>query len=332
MKPSLVIMAAGMGSRYGGLKQIDSVGPHGERIIDYSMFDAIRAGFGKIVFIIRRDIEQAFREAIEPVWSGRIPIEYVFQEIDSVPVGTIFPENRRKPWGTGHAILCCRDVVHESFGVINADDFYGRDAFEKLFHGLSGAANASTYMLVGYKLINTLSPHGSVSRGVCETGPDGFLNKIIEKSKLNMLGGELWSVESGGNVPIRPDTVVSMNMWGFTPEVFDALESAFSTFLSRCVDDVHAEFFIPSVIDAMINSHLAQVKVAMTDAGWMGLTYPDDRDAVRSGIEALIVAGDYPSPLWPVAEMEGGGIFDHDGKKENTRQIYRQSHQPRNAG
>jgi len=299
MKPSLVIMAAGMGSRYGGLKQIDPVGPGGERIIDYSLYDAIRAGFGKVVFIIRRDIEKDFRETMEPGFAGRIPVEYVFQDTESIPRGFRVPESRRKPWGTGHAVLCCRDVVGEPFGVINADDFYGRDAFARLADGLAACANVpSTYMLVGYKLINTLSPHGSVSRGICEVAENGMLRGIHEKTKIIIDQGSVVSVEEGGRLPLAPDAVASMNMWGFTPGVFDDLESAFSSFLRQRGEDVASEFFIPSAVDAMLSSGKAKVNVARTTSCWMGLTYPDDRDAVRKGVASLIEAGEYPRSLW----------------------------------
>lgn len=300
MKPTLVIMAAGMGSRYGGLKQIDSIGPSGERIIDYSLFDAARAGFGKVVFIIRRDIEKAFREAIEPGLAGHLPIEYVFQERDALPQGFKVPEGRTKPWGTGHAILCCRDVVREPFGVINADDFYGRDAFVQLAEALRECARRpSTYALVGYLVANTLSPHGSVSRGVCDVTADGKLIGVVETAKIEWDNEKIVSVEPNHRVSLSPETVVSMNMWGFTPELFAALEKAFIRFLTLHGHEPTSEFYIPSVIDAMLKERQAEVKVAQTAARWMGMTYPDDREAVRSGVEMLVKAGEYSSPLWP---------------------------------
>lgn len=299
MKPTLVVMAAGMGSRYGGLKQIDSVGPAGERIIDYSIYDAIQAGFGKIVFIIRRDIERAFRDAMEPAVAGRIPVQYVFQELNAVPPGFHVPETRSKPWGTGHALLCCRDAVNEPFGVINADDFYGRDSYMKLVEGLRARPSVDrSYVLVGYQLINTLSPHGSVSRGVCHVTRDGWLKGMEEKTKLTLDGEGIWSEEGERRVLLTPETVVSMNMWGFGPGVFDALEQAFAQFLVQRGGDPRAEFFIPSVMDAMIRDGKAEVNVVRTASRWLGLTYPDDREAVRSGLASLIEAGEYPSPLW----------------------------------
>jgi len=299
MKPSLVVMAAGMGSRYGGLKQIDSIGPSGERIIDYSLFDAARSGFGKVVFIIRRDIEKAFREAIEPGLSGHLPIEYVFQEIDALPQGFHVPEGRTKPWGTGHAILCCRDVVNEPFGVINADDFYGRDAFTQLAKGLRECATKpSTYVLVGYHVVNTLSLHGSVSRGVCDVSEDAKLLRVDEKTRIQWDQGKIVSIERDQNISLSPETVVSMNMWGFTPGLFDGLEKSFVDFLSLHAREPKSEFYIPSVIDAMLKEGQVEVKVAQTAAHWMGMTYPEDREAVRSGVEALVKAGEYTSPLW----------------------------------
>ena len=316
MKPTLVIMAAGMGSRYGGLKQIDSVGPGGERIIDYSLYDAARAGFGKVVFIIRRDIEKAFRDAIEPGLAGHLPIEYVFQERDVLPPGIRVPQERTKPWGTGHAILCCREVVREPFGVINADDFYGRDAFVRLAEALQGCARrSSTYALVGYRVANTLSLHGSVSRGICVVSNDGKLVGITEKASIEWDHDAIVSVEEKRRIPLSPETVVSMNMWGFTPDIFTALEIAFVRFLTAHGHERSSEFFIPSVIDGMIQQNKAEVMVTPTDACWMGMTYPDDRDAVRSGVEALVMKGEYPCPLWPGgATQTARGIDHHDGK------------------
>jgi hypothetical protein len=299
MKPALVIMAAGMGSRYGGLKQIDTVGPGGERIIDYSLYDAVQSGFGKIVFIIRREIESEFRAAIEPSIRGRIPVEYVYQDLQKVPPGFRVPENRTKPWGTGHAILCCRDTLHEPFGVINADDFYGRDACARLAEGLRARdPNDTRYVLIGYTLANTLSPHGSVSRGICEVGEGGWLRDIKEKAKIFCDKDRIWYEENGTNVPLPPDAHVSMNMWGFTPSVFQALESGFRDFLDLKGGELTSEFFIPSAVDAMLRGNQASVNVIPTSSRWMGLTYPEDRDAVRSGVAALVEAGVYPSPLW----------------------------------
>ncbi len=331
MKPTLVIMAAGMGSRYGGLKQIDPVGPGGERIIDYSLFDAIGAGFGKVVFIIRRDIEKDFREAIEPGLDGRIPVEYVFQESSTaMPRGMAVPVGRTKPWGTGHAILCCRDVVHEPFGVINADDFYGRDGFDRLARGLASSAHEPLRcLLVGYRLGNTLSPHGSVSRGVCRVGQDGRLMDIIEKTRiLHDDRGSIVSVEHDAVRLMSPDDIVSMNMWGFHPEIFPELDAAFSRFIADLGGATGPEFFISSFIDIMIKQNKVEVMVVPTSARWMGMTYPEDRETVCSGVASLIQAGQYSSPLWPDdASPSAGGLMQHDGKTEKARDLYSQPHQ-----
>lgn len=299
MKPTLVVMAAGMGSRYGGLKQIDPVGPAGEIVIDYSVFDAIRAGFGKVVFVIRRDIEQAFREVIEPHFAGRVPMEFVFQEMDKIPAGFQVPADRKKPWGTGHAILCCRDVVKEPFAVINADDFYGRDAFDKLAVLLKGRDVAKReYILIGYQLVNTLSEHGAVSRGVCTIDAAGRLQTVVERTHIVREGGAIHAEDQGQKIPLTGDTVVSMNMWGFTPALFPQLEQAFRAFLTRSGGELKAEFFIPTIVDGLLREGRAVADVVTTSAVWLGMTYPADRDAVRAGIQALIAKGDYKSPLW----------------------------------
>ena len=292
-------MAAGMGSRYGGLKQIDPVGPAGEIVIDYSVFDAIRAGFGKVVFVIRRDIEQAFREVIEPHFAGRVPMEFVFQEMDKIPAGFRVPADRKKPWGTGHAILCCRDVVNEPFAVINADDFYGRDAFDKLAVLLQGRdVTKGSYVLIGYQLANTLSEHGAVSRGVCTIDAAGHLQGVVERTHIVREGGAIHAEDQGQKIPLTEGTVVSMNMWGFTPALFPQLESAFRTFLEQKGGEAKSEFFIPTIVDGLLRERQVVVDVATTHAVWLGMTYPADRDAVRNGIQALIHKGDYKSPLW----------------------------------
>lgn len=299
MKPTLVVMAAGMGSRYGGLKQIDPVGPLGERIIDYSLYDAARAGFGKIVFIIRKNIERDFRGAIEPGIAGRLSVEYVFQELTAIPPAFRAPESRSKPWGTGHAILCCRDAVNEPFGVINADDFYGRDAYVRLARGLAAGRSADdAYVLVGYDLANTLSPHGSVSRGVCELDEDGRLVSMEEKTHITRENTKIVSREGDRRIPLAPETTVSMNMWGFKPGVFAKLEASFERFLQARGTELKSEFYIPSAVDAMLSNNDIQVHVTRTSARWMGMTYPEDRAIVCAGVASLIEAGDYSSPLW----------------------------------
>lgn len=299
MKPTLVVMAAGMGSRYGGLKQIDPIGPAGEIVIDYSVFDALRAGFGKVVFVIRRDIEAPFREVVEPHVRGRIAFDYAFQELGAVPGGRRPPEGRTKPWGTGQAILCCREVVREPFAVINADDFYGRDAFLQLGAWLSSVDPASSrFALVGYNLANTLSEHGSVSRGICDIDANGRLQGVVERTKIARQGGAIVAETESGAQALADDTPVSMNMWGFTPALFPALGAMFEAFLATRGGELKSEFYIPGVVDSMIREGRATVEVLQTSATWLGMTYPEDKPLVRAGIAAKIVSGEYPSPLW----------------------------------
>lgn len=298
MQPTLVVMAAGMGSRYGGLKQIDPIGPNGEIVIDYSVFDALRAGFGRVVFIIRRDIEQAFREAVEPHFRGRVAVDYAFQALDDVPRGFSVPEGRQKPWGTGHAIRACRELVREPFAVINADDFYGRDAFQRLADALrANSPSAPNYVLVGYGLENTLSEHGSVSRGVCDVR-EGHLRRVTERTHIERKGADIVADVEGTLVPLAANTVVSMNMWGFTPALFPQLEKAFVHFLQASGHQLKTEMYIPSVVDGLISGGEARVTVVPTSARWLGMTYPEDKPLVRAGIQALIKTGEYPAKLW----------------------------------
>lgn len=298
MKPTLVVMAAGMGSRYGGLKQIDPIGPNGEIVIDYSVFDAMRAGFGKVVFIIRRDIEQAFKEVVESHIKGRIPIAYTFQALDDLPAGFRVPEGRQKPWGTAHAIRTCRDAVREPFAVINADDFYGRDSFAALARVLAQRrVDERRYVLVGFGLANTLSEHGAVSRGVCEI-KDGRLVRVTERTKIERQGGPIMVDVDGRLEPLAEDTVVSMNMWGFTPALFPQLEAAFIAFLKEHGQQLKSECYIPSVVDGLIKQGEATTDVVNTAARWLGMTYTEDKPIVREGIRALIAAGEYPAKLW----------------------------------
>lgn len=298
MKPTLVVMAAGMGSRYGGLKQIDPIGPNGEIVIDYSVFDAIRAGFGKVVFIIRRDIEQAFKEVVESHLKGRIPVAYTFQALEDLPAGFRVPEGRQKPWGTAHAIRTCRDVVREPFAVINADDFYGRDSFAALARVLvQRRVEERRYVLVGFDLANTLSEHGAVSRGVCEI-KDGRLVRVTERTKIERQGGPIMVDVDGRLETLAEDTVVSMNMWGFTPALFPQLEAAFVAFLQEQGQQLKSECYIPSVVDRLIKQGDATTDVVNTAARWLGMTYTEDKPIVREGIRALIAAGEYPEKLW----------------------------------
>lgn len=298
MKPTLVIMAAGMGSRYGGLKQIDPVGPHGEIVIDYSVFDAMRAGFGKVVFIIRRDIEQAFREAVEPHFKGRIPLDYAFQALDDLPSGFTVPEGRQKPWGTAHAIRACRQVIREPFGVINADDFYGRDAYAALAGVLTQRrVDEARYALVGFRIANTLSEHGAVSRGVCRV-QDGRLGGVTERTHIERRQGVVQYQADGRWHDLAEHAVVSMNMWGFTPALFPQLEEVFTRFLRESGSQVKSECYIPSVVDQLITGGQAVVDVVETSSRWLGMTYPEDKPLVKAGIQALIDAGEYPAQLW----------------------------------
>jgi hypothetical protein len=298
MKPTLVVMAAGMGSRYGGLKQIDPIGPNGEIVIDYSVFDALRAGFGKVVFIIRRDIEAAFKEVVESHLKGRIPVAYTFQSLEDLPAGFAVPAGRQKPWGTAHAIRTCREVVREPFGVINADDFYGRDSFAALARALLRRRNEErSYVLVGFGLANTLSEHGAVSRGVCDVR-NGQLIQVTERTKIERRGGPIVADVDGQMVPLAEDTVVSMNMWGFTPALFPQLESSFVRFLQEQGAQLKSECYIPSVVDGLLKRGEATTEVVNTSSRWLGMTYTEDKPIVRDGIRALIAQGEYPERLW----------------------------------
>jgi len=296
-KPTLLVLAAGMGSRYGGLKQIDPVGPAGEAIIDYSIYDALRAGFGKIVFVIRHDIERAFREAIGSKFEKRAPVEYVFQELDKVPAGFTIPANRQKPWGTGHAILMGADVIREPFAAINADDFYGA-ASHKILHDHL-VSDSRDYSMVGFALRNTLSEHGTVSRGVCACDSNGYLKTIAEFTKVERDGAGAKGVdETGVARKLTGDEIVSMNLWGFPPTLFGHLHEMFADFLEERGSDARAEFYIPSAINALITSGKARLKVLQTPDSWFGITYRQDQPHVAASIRALVARGDYPSPLW----------------------------------
>lgn len=291
MQPTLLVLAAGMGSRYGGLKQIEPVGPGGETIIDYSVYDAIRAGFGKLVFVIRREIEKPFREIIGSRFEKRMPVEYVFQQLDEMPPGFSVPQERSKPWGTGHAVLVAEPVVHEPFAAINADDFYGRNSFHVLADYLM--ARPHDYAMVGFQLANTLSEHGAVSRGVCECDADGFLRAITELTNIARRGG---SVRAGERT-LSGEEIVSMNCWGFTTGIFPQLRERFIGFLRAHGADPNTEFFIPTVVNELIASHQAKVKVLRTNASWLGVTYKADKPRVAEGIRRLVASGEYPERL-----------------------------------
>ncbi len=299
MKPTLFVLAAGMGSRYGGLKQLDGLGPNGETIMDYSIFDAIRGGFGKVVFVIRKDFEQDFRDKILSKYESRIPVELVFQSIDDLPAGFSVPEERTKPWGTNHAVLMGKDVIKEPFAVINADDFYGQDSFAVLGKWLT-QANGTTghYSMVGFRVANTLSESGTVARGVCATA-DRKLTDVVERTEVMRVEGKVsYKDEQGNWVAIADETPVSMNMWGFTPDYFRHSEDMFVDFLKENIHNPKSEFFIPLVVNNLINSGTARVKVLDTTSKWFGVTYAEDRQGVVDKIQALVDAGEYPGQLF----------------------------------
>lgn len=301
MKPTLFVLAAGMGSRYGGLKQLDGLGPNGETIMDYSIFDAIRGGFGKIVFVIRKDFEKDFREKILSKYENHIPVELVFQSVDKLPAGFTCPEGRVKPWGTNHAVLMGKEVINEPFAVINADDFYGRDSFAVLGRWLSelpeGAKNR--YCMVGFRVGNTLSESGTVARGICSTNDEGCLTTVVERTEIMRVDGKVcYKDEQGAWVAVDDNTSVSMNMWGFTPDYFKYSEDFFIDFLKNNLDNLKAEYFIPLMVNKLINEGTATVKVLDTTSKWFGVTYAADRQGVVDKIQSLVDAGEYPSKLF----------------------------------
>lgn len=302
VKPTLLILAAGMGSRYGGLKQLDAMGPSGEVVLDYSVYDAIRAGFGKVVFVIRRDFEELFRTQIGAKFEGRIAVEYAFQDINDLPAGFTVPEGRTKPWGTAHALLSAANVVNEPFLMINADDFYGQDAYKKIAADLVQPRpndGKSHWSMVGFYLKNTLSDHGSVSRGVCTRDAGGMLTTVLEMTKIfkHGDGAENREVE-GAHVPLTGDEVVSMNFFGFTPDIFPQLRKAFVSFLEKRGTELKSECYVPAEVDALIHAGKAEVRVLETTGKWFGVTYPDDKAEVVASIRRLIDAGEYPPSLW----------------------------------
>ena len=285
MKPTLLLLAAGMGSRYGGLKQLDGLGPHGETIMDYSIYDAIQAGIGKIVFVIRKDFEEQFREKVLSKYEGHIPAELVFQGIDALPKGFTVPEGREKPWGTNHAVLMAKDVINEPFCVINCDDFYNRDCFKVIGKYLAdlpeGAKN--DYAMVGFRVGNTLSENGTVSRGVCSTNKEGNLTTVVERTKIERRDGKVQYLDDNGSwVTVDDNTPVSMNVWGFTPDYLDYSEEYFKEFLSdpRNMENKKSEYFIPMMVNKLITDGTATVKVLDTTSTWFGVTYPEDREGV----------------------------------------------------
>lgn len=303
MKPTLLLLAAGMGSRYGGLKQLDGLGPNGETIMDYSIYDAIKAGFGKIVFVIRKDFEQDFRDKILSKYEGHIPAELCFQSLEDLPEGFSVPEGRVKPWGTNHAVLMAKDIIKEPFCVINCDDFYNRDAFQVIGKFLSELPEGSQnkYAMVGFRVGNTLSENGTVARGICSKDADENLTTVVERTEIMRVNGPVcYKDEQGEWVAVEDNTPVSMNMWGFTPDYFKYSEQYFIEFLQKNIDNPKAEFYIPSVINEMIHKGTATVKVLDTTSKWFGVTYAADRPAVVAKFAELHDKGEYPDQLFSI--------------------------------
>lgn len=299
MKPTLLVLAAGMGSRYGGLKQLDGLGPHGETIMDYSIYDAMQSGFGKVVFVIRKDIEAEFREKILSKYEGHIPVDVVFQAIDDLPEGFVCPEGRSKPWGTNHAVMMAAGAINEPFAVINADDFYGRDAFEVVARELADA-KPGKYCLVGFRVGNTMSPNGSVARGVCETDVDGMLTSIAERKDIayDADGSIVFTDENGVKCRLEPQTPVSMNLWGLTPDYFELSKREFADYLKANISNPKAEMTIPDCMDGLIKNGDATVKVLDTVSRWFGVTYAGDRPGVVEKFAELHREGLYPEKMF----------------------------------
>jgi NDP-sugar pyrophosphorylase family protein len=302
MKPTLLILAAGMGSRYGGLKQLDAMGPAGEVVMDYSVFDAIRAGFGKVVFVIRREFEEEFRTRIGARFESRIQVDYAFQDLHDLPEPFRVPKGRVKPWGTAHAVLAARDLIAEPFLMINADDFYGRDAFQIIAEDLMNPRpedGLEHYSMVGFLLKNTLSDHGSVARGVCRVGADGMLETVSEMTKIFRVPGGAENREDPEHpVALSGGEVVSMNFFGFTTGIFGRLDEAFRVFLEQHGGEQGSECYVPRVVDQLIRDGAARVRVLQSSGKWFGVTYPEDKAEVVSAIQELIAAGEYPASLW----------------------------------
>ena len=300
IKPTLLVLAAGMGSRYGSLKQMDGVGPNGEAIIDYSVYDAIRAGFGKVVFVIRHSFEADFKEVFNAErFGGKIEVEYVFQELDYLPEGFTLPEGRVKPWGTNHAVMMAAKAINEPFAVINADDFYGRTAYATISDYLKELADSEgRYCMVGYQVSKTLSENGTVSRGVCTVDEEGNLRGMVERTQIERVDGTIVFHDGGADEPLAEDTPVSMNLFGFTPDYFRHSEAYFKEFLPANIDNLKAEFFIPLMVNKVINDGTATMRVLKTTSDWFGVTYKEDKPMLMAKIEELIEAGEYPRNLW----------------------------------
>ena len=300
VKPTLLVLAAGMGSRYGALKQMDGVGPNNEAIIDYSIYDAIRAGFGKVVFVIRHSFAEDFCEVFNKErFGGRIEVEYVYQELDKLPEGFSLPADRVKPWGTNHAVMMAADVINEPFAVINADDFYGRDGYAVIGNYLSELAGSEgKYCMVGYEVSKTLSENGTVSRGVCTVNSEGNLEGMVERTKIERVDGTIVFHDLGDPQPLEENTPVSMNLFGFTPDYFRHSEAFFKEFLAANIDNLKSEFFIPLMVNKVITEGTATMRVLSTTAKWFGVTYKEDKPQLMAKLEELIEAGEYPRDLW----------------------------------
>lgn len=299
MSTTLVVLAAGMGSRYGGLKQIDPIGPNGEIILELSVFDAIAAGFDHVVFIIKKEIEEDFKQAIGNRISEHVKVDYVFQQLDKLPEGYSVPEGRVKPWGTAHALLCCKEVLDGPFAVINADDYYGQACFKELAHFLKHEAVDHHYGMVGYLLKNTLTDHGSVARGQCIV-EDGQLVNVIERTRIEKRDGRIQYFLDEQWHDLTEDTLVSMNMWAFAPSIIEEIEKRFSRFLDTTVveNPLKGEMYIPNVVGELLQEKLADVKMMQSHDKWYGVTYQEDKEGVKAGIRSLIEQGCYPQPLW----------------------------------
>src|ERR1700760_2604322 len=294
MQPTLLILAAGMASRYGSMKQIQGFGPNGETIMDYSIYDAIRAGFTKVVFIIRKDFADDFKNIFEPKLKGKVATDYVYQDLHAFTGDFAVPAERTKPWGTAHAVLCAKDAVKEPFAVINADDFYGRDAFEKAYGFLTKGVNPKTYCIIGYELAKTLSDNGTVSRGGCRGGGDDNLVSIAERTKIYEEGGKITYEEGDKKFEVPFDSKVSMNFWGFAPSVFPYTQKIFGEFLQEQGSNPKAEFFIPIIGDKLIREGKGNIRVIPTSSQWFGVTYKEDAPGVQASLNALIEKGEYP--------------------------------------
>lgn len=298
MKPTLVILAAGMGSRYGGLKQLDEVGPNGEAIIDYSLYDAIRAGFGKVVFVIRADFAEAFKERFEPKLKGRIEVEYVYQSIDKIPSGFDIHPEREKPWGTSHALMMAETVVKEPMAVINADDFYGSKAYQVMADFLTSSTDENEYSMIGYNLSSTLSEYGFVSRGVCNTDENGNLTSIVETVKIKRDGEDIFFYDNDERFKLEENTPVSMNFWGLKPNVFGYLQKGIREFLSENGNKLKSEYYIPLLINDNIIKGNIRTRVLQCDSPWFGVTYKEDKPFVQQKIKSMLGSGEYPEKLW----------------------------------